>query len=384
MKKLFLIVFFLFLMCGCTQKNESVSAPAPVTISLVAAGDNLIHSTVYLDGAKNAAQNPDRDYDFLPIYRFLEDKIKQADIAFYNQETPLGGTQIGLSDYPCFNSPQELGEDMLTLGFDVVNHATNHILDREEEGIGNTISFWKQHPQMTVLGIDDGTYPEIQYTQTKGIKIAWLGYGYGTNGLSLPEGSPYSVRLIDEDRICQAAREARERADLVIVSLHWGNEYQMEPSIEQQTLAARLSRENVDLVIGHHPHVIQPVKSITRPDGKEMLIAYSLGNFVSAQDMANSMLEGMLEVEFSGVKGDMQVSYGKFTPLINHFDPGYCNFVIYPFEQYSPEIAATHGVRAFDSAFSYEYMETLIHNTVQESFLQGNYFKKENILSKKP
>jgi len=138
-----------------------------------------------------------------------------------------------------------------------------------------------------------------------------MGYGYGTNGLELPEDSQYSMFMLDDDRICQAAREARKNADLVIVSLHWGNEYQMEPSAEQQVLASKLSRENVDLIIGHHPHVIQPMKSITRPDGKEMLIAYSLGNFVSAQDMANSMLEGMIEVEFSGVPGDMQVSMGK-------------------------------------------------------------------------
>ncbi len=375
MKKSFILVLCLLCLSGCSPKTEPLPTPEPVTLSLVAAGDNLIHSTVYLDAAKNAAQNPERDYDFLPIYRFVADKIKEADIAFYNQETPLGGTVIGLSDYPCFNSPQELGEDMMTLGFDVVNHATNHILDRGEEGIGNTISFWKQHPEMTVLGIDDGTYPEIQYTQTKGITIAWLGYGYGTNGLTLPEGSPYSVRLIEEERICQAAREARQNADLVIVSLHWGNEYQMEPSMEQQALAGRLSRENVDLIIGHHPHVIQPVKSITRPDGKEMLIAYSLGNFVSAQDMANSMLQGMLEVEFSGVKGDMEVSYGKFIPLINHFDNGYCNFAVYPFSEYSPEIGATHGVRAFDPVFSYEYMDALIHNTVSDSFLEGKNFK---------
>ncbi|MBE7043612.1 MAG: CapA family protein [Ruminococcaceae bacterium] len=356
MKKM-LSVFVLLLLCGCQQTakqptQDSTPTPSPVNISLIAVGDNLIHSSVYNDAAALAASNPNRDYDFLPMYQHVAERIENADIAFFNQETALGGTELGVSDYPMFNSPQELGEDMISLGFDVVNHACNHIYDRGEEGIANTIEFWKNHPEVTMLGITDGTYPEIQYTETKGIKIAWMGYGYGTNGLELPEDSQYSMFMLDDDRICQAAREARKNADLVIVSLHWGNEYQMEPSAEQQVLASKLSRENVDLIIGHHPHVIQPMKSITRPDGKEMLIAYSLGNFVSAQDMANSMLEGMIEVEFSGVPGDMQVSMGKFIPLINHFAPGYSNFVIYPFDEYSAELADSHGVRSFDSVFS--------------------------------
>ena len=378
MKKICAILSVL-LLCSCS--TNTVKTPlrkptsTPVSISLVAVGDNLIHSSVYNDAAKNAAVYGEREYDFLPMYQHLAQKISSADIAFFNQETPLGGSQIGLSDYPMFNSPQELGEDMIHLGFDVVNHACNHIYDRGEEGIGNTIEFWKQHPEVTMLGITDGTYPEIQYTETKGIKIAWLGYGYGANGLELPEGSPYSMFWIDEERVCSAAREARENADLVIVSLHWGNEYQLEPSPEQQVLASKLSRENVDLIIGHHPHVIQPMKSITRPDGKEMVVAYSLGNFVSAQDMANSMLEGMLEITFSGVPGDMSVSYGKFTPLLNHFDSGYCNFVVYPFENYSPELASTHGVLAFDPQFSYEYIDHLLHTVVSNDFLEGKSLK---------
>ena len=146
--------------------------------------------------------------------------------------------------------------------------------------------------------------------------------------------------------------------------------------MEQRELASKLSRENVDLLIGHHPHVVQPVKTITRPDGKPMLIAYSLGNFISAQDSANSMLEGLLEVTFTGTPGNMAVSYGKFVPLINHFDRGYCNFTVYPFEQYTPQLADSHGVTDFDPAFSYEYMEHLIHNTIQEAYLSGKDFTK--------
>lgn len=381
-KPLFLLSFLLLaFLCGCNSQRapQAISpspTPQPVTISLAAVGDNLIHKTVYLDAAKRAAQNPEKEYDFLPMYQPVADRISRVDIAFYNQETPLGGTQMGLSDYPLFNSPQELGEDMVSLGFDVVSHASNHIFDRGEEGIANTIQFWKTHPEITLLGISDGTYPEIQYTEVKGIKIAWLAYGYGTNGLSLPEDSAYSIRRIDDEQICRAAREARKSADLVIVSLHWGNEYHMEPSMEQRELASKLSRENVDLLIGHHPHVVQPVKTITRPDGKPMLIAYSLGNFISAQDSANSMLEGLLEVTFTGTPGNMAVSYGKFVPLINHFDRGYCNFTVYPFEQYTPQLADSHGVTDFDPAFSYEYMEHLIHNTIQEAYLSGKDFTK--------
>lgn len=380
MKKRIFCLALLIALCGCSQQpsnhsaDQTTSSQEPVTISLVAVGDNLIHSSVYNDAASLALETPDCSYNFLPMYQHVADQIQGADIAFFNQETPLGGTQIGLSDYPCFNSPQELGENMIELGFDVVNHACNHIYDRGEEGIANTIEFWKQHPEVTMLGITDGTYPEIQYTQTKGITIAWLGYGYGTNGLELPEESRYSMFMIDNERICNAAATARKNADLVIVSLHWGEEYQLEPNPEQQILASQLSQENVDLIIGHHPHVIQPVKSITRPDGKEMLIAYSLGNFISAQDMANSMLEGMLEVEFSGVPGDMKVSAGKFTPLINHFSSGYQNFVIYPFDDYSAELADTHGVRSFDDAFSYDYIDRLLRETVSEEFLSGKQF----------
>lgn len=384
MKKLMIPILCLGLLCGCARSASQPtptpsSAPQPVTLSLCALGDALIHRTVYQDAAKNAAQNPERDYDFLPMFELVADSFSSADISFYNQETPLGGTQIGLSDYPLFNSPQELGEDMIAMGADVVNHATNHIFDRGVEGIANTIAFWKQHPEITVVGITDGTYPEIQYTEVKGIKIAWLGYGYGTNGLSLPEDTPYQVRLIDNDAVCQAAREARKNADLVIVSLHWGNEYHMEPSQEQRELAMRLSQENVDLIIGHHPHVIQPVKSITRPDGKPMLVAYSLGNFVSAQDMTKSMLEGMLEAKFTGTKGDMQISYAKFVPLVDHFDRGFCNFKVYPFSQYSEELAQTHGVRDYDPSFSYEAVQLLIDKTVDPAYLEGKTLEKNTI-----
>ena len=257
--------------------------------------------------------------------------------------------------------------DMVYLGVDVVNHATNHIFDRGEEGIANAIAFWKSHPEVTVLGINDGTYSEIQYTDVKGIRFAWLGYGYGTNGIFLPDDSRYSVNLIDNERVVNAAKEARQNADVVVVSLHWGNEYQMSPCDEQRELAELLAAENVDLIIGHHPHVVQPTETIDRSDGKKTVVAYSLGNFVSAQDMANSMLEGMLEVNFTGTPGNMAVSDFDFVPLINHFEAGYRGFVVYPFDMYTPELAASHGVRAFDSEFSYEYMKKLI----EEMFIKS-------------
>lgn len=373
MKKIISFLLTIFLLTGCANNPQpvSVSDPVPtsepkqVHISLMAVGDNLIHGPIYREAAQRAKG---KGFDFLPAYAPMKDFIQKADIAFLNQEVPLGGTELGLSSYPQFNSPQELGTDMISLGFDVINHATNHILDKGEAGLKNTINFWKGK-NVLVLGINDGTIPAIQYLERDGVTFSFLSYVYGTNGLSLSNNSPYSISYIDKEKIKKEVQTARQTSDVVIVSMHWGTEYQMTANEEQLELAKLLASENVDLVIGHHPHVIEPMDTLKRSDGKDMVIAYSLGNFISSQNKSFSMLGGMLTVDFIGSKENIKISSPKFTPLVTHYEGLYKNTTVYPLPNYTKEMAARHGCKAFDNNFSLEYLNKLVHKTIDTKYL---------------
>lgn len=331
-----------------TSTDESSAGTQEIVrrVTLAAAGDNLMHLEIIKDAMK-----PDKSgYDFTPIYQGIKDIISGADISFINQETILGGEELSLSGYPTFNSPQEVGRDLIKVGFDVVNHATNHALDRGVKGIDNTLKFWNSHPEITVTGIYENQQDRdrIRVVDRNGIKIAFLSYTYGTNGIPVPKDKPYIVNLIDKGLISRDVKKAKEEADAVVVSMHWGNEYQQTPSKEQKELASFMADLGVTLIIGHHPHVLQPMEWVKGSNGNSTLVAYSLGNLVSCQNEIPRLLGGILKVTIEkGSNGNVCLKDPEIVPVVTHYERYAKGFRVYPLSEYTDELARNHGLNRF-------------------------------------
>ncbi len=243
--------------------------------SFAAVGDALIHQGVY-----NAARVEDDAFDFRPMLRLIADRIARHDLAFYNQETILGGVELGLSTYPRFNSPQEVGDAFIDTGFNLVSLANNHTLDRGENAVLCSLEYWSGKESVLTAGsyFSQTDRNEIQTVEVNGITCAFLAYTTLTNGLRPPNGKAYYVNVYDPETARADVEKARANADVVIVSMHWGDEYVFAPTKEQTEIAEHLAELGVHIIVGHHPHVVQPVTMVG-----DTLVIYSLGNFLSAQ-----------------------------------------------------------------------------------------------------
>ena len=346
-----------------TQQTELFSR-----VSFAAVGDNLIHDTVY----EQAAARSSGGYDFTDADERIADYIAEPDVAILNQETIIS-TEHNVSSYPMFNSPVEVGEEMLEIGFDVFNIATNHSLDCGEKGLISAINFWKSKNAITCgayLNREDMS--NIPMHEVNGVKIAYLGLTDSANGLSLPSDSEVIlVRAADESLLQQRIIKAKEVADVVIVSAHWGNEYTHEPTDAQRELAEKLAMWGADVIIGTHPRVIQPVEYITNSDGRKTLVAYSLGNFISAQNRGPRMLGGMLKFEVvkNNTTGEVVLENVKFSGVVTHYGYGYSNIRVYPLEAYTEELASKHGVLSKTSDFSLQYLYEILNEVIDKQFL---------------
>lgn len=333
------------------------------TVDLFAAGDNILHQAV-LDSAKNS----DGSYDFTKYYEHIAKDIDNADIAMINQESPLGGESLGIGGYPNFNSPQEMGDNLLSLGFDVVTQANNHMLDKGAKGIKGTLNYWKTRPDMTVVGINESAEDRqrTRIVERNGIKLAFLAYTYGLNGYKTPAGEEYLVNLIDRDAIKQDVERAQKEADAVVVSMHWGVEYSTTTSSTQHSLAQYLADLGVDLVIGHHPHVIQRVSRVKGKNGNETLVYYSLGNFLSSQEKRPRLVGAVANVRFERKDGDVVITDSKITPVVTHFEDGKKDFKIYKLSEYTDALAARHGIKAFDDPMTVSWAKSLAKNVLKD------------------
>ena len=261
------------------------------SISLIMAGDNLINDKLY-----NTAKKDDGSYDFKSMYSYIKDIVKNYDLAYYNQETILGGSEIGVSSYPAFNSPYEVGDATIDTGFNLVSLATNHTLDRGEKAIINSLNYWNNKSNVLTSGsyLSNNDRNKVNIKEVNNITYTMLNYTYGTNGIKVPEGKEYLVNIWpctgnnpDNDTKYQEYKEVvkedilrvRDKVDLLIVAMHFGVEYTHVPTNYQIDMAEFLSSLGVDIIIGTHPHVIMPITYIN-----DTLVIYSLGNFLSAQD----------------------------------------------------------------------------------------------------
>ena len=317
------------------KKTEEVKKEEPKIskLSLIMVGDALLHGSVYRDAYKNGVYNFDSQLEYIkPI-------VQNYDLAFYNQESILGGTELGLSDYPAFNSPQEFGDAMVNSGFNLVSLANNHTMDRGEKAVLNSCEYWKSKENVLAAGsyCSKEDSEAIQIREKNGIKYTMLAYTYGTNGISVPQGKEYLVNLYSDEKAKSDIEKVRDKVDLLIVSMHWGTEYQAEPTEEQKREAEYLSSLGVDIIIGTHPHIIEPITYINNT-----LVIYSLGNFISAQSTNNdynTMVELMTSVDVIKEEKDGQTSIKldnlNNELLFNYYKKGskWTDFKVIPFSQ---------------------------------------------------
>ncbi|MFD2760101.1 CapA family protein [Lentibacillus juripiscarius] len=302
-------------------------------ITLSAIGDMLIHDTVYED-----ARTDDGDFSFKPMLKRVKPYLNDTTITFANQETMIGGEVLGLSSYPTFNSPYAVGGALKNAGVDVVSLANNHTLDGGEEAIKSAIEHWEKIDMMyTGAYKSKADSNELRVYETdEGISVAFLAYTYGTNGIPVPAGKDYLVNLIDKERMSKRMKEANQQADAVVLSLHYGNQYERMPSKEQKDLVQFAADNGADVVLGHHPHVLQPVDWVKGKNGHRTLAVYSLGNFLSGQDEFYRRIGGIfkfaIEKTIKGEKETIEVKAPRFMPTFVKFKD-WANYEVAPMHE---------------------------------------------------
>lgn len=334
--------------------------PEPVEISLVMVGDVLLHTPLQESGLQS-----DGSYRYDHFFAHTKDLIAGADLALVNQEVILGGTELGLSGYPAFNGAFEVGDALVSAGFDVICHATNHALDKGETGLLNCLNFWEtSYPGITVLGIHDSqeSRDTLHIYEQDGVRIALLNYTYGTNGIALPQ--PYEVDLLEEEQVIADLQRANDQADFVIVAPHWGTEYTHTPSQEQERWTQLFLENGVDLVLGTHPHVIQPVEWVEDESGHRMLVYYSLGNFInftsdSGDGVRQRAVGAMATVTLTAEEGEVTISDYGVVPLVSHMVEGTGKPTVYPLSEYNQELAEENAMSEKDPGFTLTYCQEL-------------------------
>ena len=284
-------------------------------ISFVVFGDNLIHEPIYQYGLHNS----DNSFYFLYENKEIKKVIKQSDVAVINQETPLTDEPSRYSGYPRFGTPVEVGEALVEADFDVVTCATNHALDQGVAGIDFTKSFFDSHDIMCI-GIQsekEKAYRPYEVLTKNGVRFALFNYTYGTNGVMPPENKAYILHILeDEEKVKADLAAARDEADFVLVFVHWGTEYAEQPDEFQRKWSEVFLEGKADVVIGTHPHVLQPYEILRDDSGHEMLVYYSLGNYISAQQEKSCVKGGMAQFTVSLTQDGCKVTEYSLQPLV--------------------------------------------------------------------
>lgn len=360
-----------------TNKTD-VSEPEPYIepeVNLIMVGDILLHENVQESGMLD-----DGTYNYDHLFANVKERVRKADVAIANQEVILGGAEIGLYGYPNFNGPYEVGDALAEAGFNVVLHATNHTLDRGKTALINCMDYWKKnHKEVAVLGIfkSQKAYDNNIYVYEKdGIKIAILNYTYGTNGMPFPADMPYAVALLDKEKVKKDLKKANKMADFVVVCPHWGTEYQHVESDVQHEWARFFLKNGVDLVIGTHPHYIQPVEMLSDKDGNEMLVYYSLGNFInstgeSGRGTADRMIGAMADVTIAKAEdGTVYIKKYGVEPLVTQLSYEKQQITTYFLADYTKELARNNKIREKDSVFSLEFCEKLCKDVFGKLYIR--------------
>ena len=345
-------------------EEKVVKEPKTYVARLYMVGDALIHSTLYQD-----AKTADGGYDFKPMLELIKPISSKYDLVYYNQETILGGVELGLSNYPRFNSPYEVGDAFIDAGFNLVSLATNHTMDKNEQGVINSVNYWKQHKDKVVYSGQWTSFEEreaetSQIYEKNGIKYAFLSYTTWTNGLETPVGKEYLNNVYSDEKAAADIEKVRDKADIIMVAMHWGTEYSLGVDSDQTRIANYLSSLGVQLIIGAHPHVVEPVEFIN--EGKTLVI-YSLGNFISDQEGTERLtgLEMAVTIKkFVDVDDTVTVTLEEPTADLIYTKSYYNrkrNFKVYPYSQLSDDLLRNYNTyyEKYKAIVSSRYPELL-------------------------
>lgn len=348
--------------------EEETKAPVNAKITLVAVGDNLIHNTMI-----TAGQMEDGSEDYSSFYKNIKSDISAADIAVIDQETILGGDEFEYTGYPVFNTPWAVGEAAIDAGFDIFTCATNHTMDKGFKGIQNECKFFDNHPEVVHVGSNDTEedYNNVVYYEKNGIKIAVLNYTYGTNGISLPNDKPWCVNMMDKEKITADVNKAKGNCDVIIAFPHWGTENSTTVSDYQKDYVKLFSDLGVDIVIGGHPHVLQPIEwVVNEATGKKMLVYYSLGNFISHQLNLNQLCGGMAKIEIQKNTEGISVVSAKLVPVVSWYQKidNKWTYSVYKLSDYTDEISNTHAQK--DKGATRQNFEKYVKEVIAEEFIE--------------
>lgn len=278
------------------------------------------------------------DFDYSTCFELIEPTIQAADYAVVNLETPLGGGRGGYTGFPRFSAPDAYARQLKKVGFDLFLTANNHMLDRDDYGLRRTLAV------LDTLGVDYiGTYNNVTERTEKvpfiktinGIKFAFLNYTYGTNGIRAKEGA--EVAYINDKKMKEEIALAKKAgAEMIVVAIHWGVEYVLNENAEQRRVAQLLLDNGVDMVIGGHPHVVQPMRMVDNPStGKKSLVVYSLGNFISNMDKPDTRggasVTAVVERDAEGNPQITDVAYDTF--FVEKPTGPNTNFRVIPYSQ---------------------------------------------------
>ena len=355
-----------------SQTNAFAAIAKNGKISFIAVGDNLVHSAVFEDAEKRAQGS---GFNFIDMYAGIADLIKGKDIAYVNQETPMAGASYGYSGYPAFNTPQACGDALVSLGFNTVNIATNHMLDKGTNGLKDSIAYW-QTKNITLLGaFTQNDYDVIRTQTVNGITVAWLSYTYGTNGISVDTSSGLVIPYIDEADIIRQTALAKKAGDVVIASMHWGEDSAIPVTNAQKTIAKLLCDNGVDVIIGTHSHTLQPVEWITSQDGThKTLCYYSLGNMISTMYEYYCMVGGLASFDIVKQGDKVTIENAALIPTMCHYSMDRDGLQVYKLEDYTNDLATQHGSQIqYTGPFTYDTLLKLVKDAVNTSFLPAYY-----------
>ena len=358
----------------------TTEAPGETRIHIVAAGDNIAHDSVIATARTDAADG--QEYDFSNIYAGIKGIINRADLAFVNQEAPVGGKELGIAGYPNFNAPNEMVEGLMDIGFDVFNLANNHMLDKGAKGYANTIKYFDTLPVLSIGGYKKSDYDNVRVLDVKGVKIAFLSYttlvNYG-HANDLSSGSEYVIPYANNEDLTRQVAIAKEVADVIIVSMHWGDENVFGVTSQQQKYAKLCADLGVDVVLGHHSHVVGGVEYLEGKNGGKTLVAYSLGNLCSTMLYARNMVGELLSFDIVKSDEDIFIENVVVDPVISHYKTDTSKkdnqnlhvryeSRVYLMKDYTESMALAHGSQNW-GAFSLDTLKKFVTDTVSEEFL---------------
>ena len=345
--------------------TPEVIVEEPKSFTFIGVGDNLYHGALYY--RQRMASN---GYNFDTYYDGTREYSENADLAYINMETICNGDEhYELSSYPLFNGPKEVIDAVYNAGFDWWSISSNHSLDTGANGLLEQLNtIHEKYPDIITTGshtsLEDKNTPIVK--EINGIKVGFLGYTYGLNGLIVPEDKEWLVSMINKDQMKIDMEALSKVSDIQMVAMHWGVEYSTSISEEQKDLTKYLNELGAEVIIGTHPHVIEPAE-IYHGENQDTLVYYSLGNYTSAQDAAPRMVGGMASFTVNYDPNTFETSFTdvKFIPTVTWFDGGFNDWKTYTLADYNNDLYATHR-HVYDFDLSKEWVTNFVKEVMGE------------------